>query len=145
MFRHPEGEQQPQQTGQPEEKKAEIETPIAAQPAKDSSPSALRELLEKNLKWSQIIYEQNRKINNKLLWSAIAEWLRLFIIVIPLVVLIWGTWAFLPQLKNVYSQYNELLGLNAAANGKNGSCADLIKNLPVSAAQQEQLKGMLCK
>ena len=46
---------------------------------------SLKELIEKNLKWSQIIYEQNRKLNGKLLWMAVSSWLKIFIILIPLV------------------------------------------------------------
>src|SRR6266545_1099938 len=62
---------------------------------KDVSPEALRELLEKNLKWSQIIYEQTRKINSKLFWKTVWGWL-LFLIffVIPTALSIW----YLPTL-----------------------------------------------
>lgn len=51
-----------------------------AQPVKDVSPLALRELIEKNLKWSQILYEQNRRINRKLLWMLVARWLQILIV-----------------------------------------------------------------
>jgi hypothetical protein len=46
---------------------------------KDTSPLALRELIEKNLKWSQILYEQNRRINRKLFWTAVARWIQLLV------------------------------------------------------------------
>lgn len=70
-------------------------------------------LLEKNLKWSQIIYEQNRRINNKLLWAAIASWLRFLLIAVPLIL------AFLylpPILRQVWSQYQIVLGDAAETN-----------------------------
>lgn len=147
MFRHSEGGDQSQKPVEGQPLVPEATSTPKAEPVKDTSPLALRELLEKNLKWSQIIYEQNRKINNKLLWSAIAEWLRLFIILVPLAIVIWGAWAFLPQIKNVYSQYNELLQLSPTSlnSGSNSSVQDLIKLLPLNPSQQEQLKGMLAK
>lgn len=49
------------------------------QVVKDVSPLALRELIEKNLKWSQILYEQNRRINRKLLWMVVARWVQVLI------------------------------------------------------------------
>jgi hypothetical protein len=80
----------------------------------------LKELLEKNLKWSQIIYEQNRKLNNKLLWAAIASWMRILLIVIPLIAAL----LFLPPLlKDVWSQYGDLLGVSSGKSG--ASHADL--------------------
>jgi hypothetical protein len=39
-----------------------IDKKIFGDPQKDTSPHALRELLEKNLKWSHLIFEQNRRI-----------------------------------------------------------------------------------
>lgn len=50
-----------------------------SQSVKDVSPLALRELMEKNLKWSQILYEQNRRINRKLFWAAVARWIQLLV------------------------------------------------------------------
>jgi len=69
---------------------------------------SIQELLEKNLKWSQIIYEQNRKINRKLTWAAIAGWLRLILILAPLVLAL----LYLPPiLKDVWNNYSDVLGL----------------------------------
>ena len=93
---------------------------------KGDQPS-LKELLEKNLKWSQIIYEQNRKINNKLLWSAIANWLRLLIIVVPFILAI----IYLPAIiKNFKDQYMNFLG--ASQSGKASSVEDIINLLPIN-------------
>ncbi len=39
-----------------------VDKKIFGDPQKDTSPHALRELLEKNLKWSHLIFEQNRRI-----------------------------------------------------------------------------------
>ena len=103
----------------------------------------VKELLEKNLKWSQIIYEQNRKINNKLLWAAIAGWLRLLIVLIPLTLAIF----YLPSLlKNYWDKYGEIFGVVAPADtaltDKN-SINSLIDGLQIDSASKEQIKAIL--
>mgnify|MGYP001566035243 CR=1 FL=1 len=104
---------------------------------------SLKELIEKNLKWSQIIYEQNRKLNGKLLWMAVSSWLKIFIILIPLV----AAGIFLPPLfKNVWSQYGDWLGTSTSDEQKAksaNSLEGLIKMLNLDPAKQEQLKALL--
>lgn len=111
-------------------------------PVKPSSenPAQLRELIEKNLKWSQIIYEQNRKINNKLLWSAVANWLRLLVLIVPFILAAW----YLPAaLRNLERRYNQLT--NGGAASSTMSAEDIIKFLPLSDTQREELKAILKK
>lgn len=120
-----------------------VTTPAEERPSavsKDASPLALRELLEKNLKWSQIIYEQNRKINNKLLWSAAANWFRFLVIIIPLVLAVWYLPAIFKELRDKYGLF-----LNAAAKGQVSSTSvnSLLDVLPINAVEREQLKAML--
>jgi hypothetical protein len=105
---------------------------------KDVSPGALRELLEKNLKWSQIIYEQNRKINNKLLWNTILGWLRLLIILIPLLLALW----FLPPLLN---KYQELLNGRITSDKilSPANVDKILDVLPVEQSKKEQIKAIL--
>ncbi len=113
---------------------------VIAKPIKDTSPAALRELLEKNLKWSQIIYEQNRRINSKLMWSAIAGWLRLFIILAPLII----GFLFLPPLiKQFFSQYGSVFTGQPMTNGSPNSFENMLKILPLDSAQKEQFKSLL--
>jgi hypothetical protein len=100
--------------------------------------------LEKNLKWSQIIYEQNRKINNKLMWTAVAGWVRVFLILVPLVVAAW----FLPPLvKDLQDTYGSLLGGKTTSIAPSSlapsSIDQLLKILPLDPAKQEQLKALL--
>ncbi len=112
---------------------------------KNDSPKTdnaiIKELLEKNLKWSQIIYEQNRKINNKLMWSAIASWFRILLIVVPLILAIW----FLPPLiQGLQNTYGSLFGGKSSSTTPNSSSIDqLLKILPLDPAKQEQLKMLL--
>ena len=112
---------------------------VSAPEAAKAEPS-LKELIEKNLKWSQIIYEQNRKINNKLLWSAVANWLRLLVIVVPIIL----AFIFLPPLlKKAWSQYGDLLGNAPATGAKQNSFENVLKLFNLDPAQQEQLKTLL--
>lgn len=132
------------------------EKPVSVAPApvaplqieKDTSPAALRELLEKNLKWSQIIYEQNRKIKNALVWKAVVSWFWFIALVV------------LPTLASVYVYQNREAFMNkfSAEINKNiagmlspslggsnpaASQEQILKLLPLDQAQKEQLKTML--
>ena len=104
----------------------------------------MRDLLEKNLKWSQIIYEQNRKINHKLAWAAIAGWLRLLLILVPLVLAI----IYLPAVaKKMWDQYSALDSLvqteTTSSSVKNTSGLEtLMKILNLSPEQQSQVKNL---
>jgi hypothetical protein len=115
-------------------------------PAKSSvvADDSLHELLEKNLKWSQIIYEQNRKINHKLMWSAIASWLRLLIILVPLIAAL----IYLPSLlKGLLDQYGKIFGFaEPIKTGINANTLDgMFDNLSLSESQIEQIKTLIGK
>ena len=100
----------------------------------------LRELIEKNLKWSQIIYEQNRKINNKLLWASVFGWFKIILVVAPLI------FAFIylqPLLGGVLKQYGSLLGLDQQTETKPASVNSLLQMFNLDPAKQEQLKALL--
>ena len=65
------------------------------------------EMLKKSLQWSQIIYEQNRKIKSRLTMMVVGSYLRLLLILVPLILAL----IYLPPLfKQVWQQYNQLLG-----------------------------------
>ncbi|MCX6779978.1 MAG: hypothetical protein NT034_02230 [Candidatus Magasanikbacteria bacterium] len=141
MFRH-------QDKNMPPENKTEVvsksedkvlEKPIAV-PVK-TEHEILKDLMEKNLKWSQIIYEQNRKIHNKLMWTAVAGWLRVILILAPL---LWAIW-YLPGLvKNLQNNYGFLGGRSATSTAAGTqSMEQLLKILPLDAAKQEQLNALL--
>ena len=105
--------------------------------------SDVQEMLEKNLKWSQIIYEQNRRIIRRLTLSAVAAWIKwLFIIA----VLIWGAWYGWPIVKKVNQQYESIVGqFQAVTTDKNDETSALQKILNLlnlNQQQAEQLKAM---
>jgi hypothetical protein len=107
---------------------------------KRESEVDIRELLEKNLKWSQIIYEQNRKINSKLLWTAIGSWFKVFLILVPLIL---AALFFAPMAKNLSAMYSDLLMGGVPNTKTTDSLEQVLKLIPLNPAQQEQLKAIL--
>lgn len=141
MFRHtkPSDRELVDKKLETEDKKSPILEVASAKESSKVDAQVLKDLLEKNLKWSQIIYEQNRKINNKLMWSALGGWLRLVLILAPL---IWAAW-FLPPLINQFMKnYGDLLGGKPGA-VQSGSLEQIMKFLPLGPAEQEQIKALL--
>jgi len=108
---------------------------------KDVTPAALRELLEKNLKWSQIIYEQNRRIGRKLMWAAVAGWVRFAIIVVPIII---AVILLFPIARDFWQKYQQITGsISQTSQTANNTAEQLIKLLPIDPAKQEQLKELL--
>jgi hypothetical protein len=104
--------------------------------------SDIRELLEKNLKWSQIIYEQNRRISRRLLWAAIAAWFKWALIA---AVIAWSVWWGWPIVNNLIGQYNSIANQLQLPSGQKidaTTLEKLIKMLPIDPQQQEQIKAM---
>ncbi|OGH84349.1 MAG: hypothetical protein A2261_02885 [Candidatus Magasanikbacteria bacterium RIFOXYA2_FULL_44_8] len=113
---------------------------------KEFTVQTVGELLEKNLKWSQIIYEQNRRINRKLVWMAVMSWIKVGLVLAVVAV---SAWFLPPLLGNVIGQYQSLLGgeidsgLKAGRNANNQMLEKLFQLLPINSAQQEQIKTIL--
>lgn len=146
MFRHKENhtnETNQERVVSPKETSPVVSGKDSFQPPENET--SLKELVEKNLKWSQIIYEQNRKLNSKLFWLAFSGWLKIFIILIPLII----AGIFLPPLfKGVWSQYGDLLGISSNSSSQQqpkpiNSLDGIIKMLNLDPAKQEQLKTLL--
>lgn len=100
----------------------------------------LKDLMEKNLKWSQIIYEQNRKIHSKMMWTAVAGWIRVVLILAPL---IWAAFYLPGLIKNLQNNYGFLGGKSTTSTSSLNSMEQLFKVLPLDSAKQEQLKALL--
>lgn len=144
MFRH-KNKNQPDVSGAPQDAPAkDADNDITAlADAGENIPKeeSLEDLIKKNLKWSQIIYEQNRKINSKLLWSAIASWLYFIILIVPIIL---GLLFLPPLLSGVFSQYGELLNEGNSVSTSSPSAVDsLLKILNLDSAKQEQVKAIL--
>ena len=118
-----------------EEKKQSKDLPV-----QEDSKDSLKELVEKNIKWSQVIYEQNRKIKHRLTIMVIANYLRLLIIVVPIILAA----IYLPPLfKDLWGQYGEIFGISGGAIGNIGQLESIISQIP--AGQLEQIFNMLGK
>lgn len=138
-----------QKDNQPDDKKS-LDLPknsssLAEMDKKNSVPKTeqetIKDLLEKNLKWSQIIYEQNRKIHSKMMWTAIAGWVRVFLLLVPL---LWAAWYLPGFVKNLQNNYGYIFGGKQAGGSQSAdSLEQLYKILPLDAAKQEQLKAIL--
>lgn len=139
MFKHkekvivePEAKEPP-----PSAKTEASEAPALRAPA---TLDDVRALLEKNLKWSQIIYEQNRKLNRKLIWSAVASWLPFIIIMVPIV---FGL-IYLPSIiSNLQASYGQLFNQSKAGLPTNTSLKNVLDLLPINSVEREQLKAMI--
>ncbi|MFH1947334.1 MAG: hypothetical protein ABIJ23_04225 [Candidatus Magasanikbacteria bacterium] len=96
--------------------------------------ASLKELVEKNIKWSQVIYEQNKKIKHRLTLMAVGSYLRLAIFLIPLIL----AFIYLPPLiEGLLSQYQSVLG---GASGSPSQINDLLGQAS-SGQLQEILKA----
>jgi hypothetical protein len=123
------------------EKEVEVEV-VEVNNQSGGSSDNVKDLLEKNLKWSQIIYEQNRKINHKLMWAAVAGWLRLILILAPLVLAL----LYLPPIaKSLWSNFDTLTGYTQGTGNlnKSESLEKLLKVFNLNSQQKEQLKTIL--
>ncbi|MFA5128287.1 MAG: hypothetical protein WC457_04855 [Patescibacteria group bacterium] len=106
----------------------------------------IRDLVEKNLKWSQIIYEQNRRIIRRLFWSTLLAWFKWIVILGVLGASVWYGW---PLMKNLVGQYQNLLGqfgIITSGIDTNINAADLQKKLDglnLTPQQAEQVKAMI--
>ena len=67
----------------------------------------IKKILEENLKLTQEIYEMTKKIKSFITFQKVMSFVYFFLIVGPLVL---GIIFLPPLLKNVFSQYSELLG-----------------------------------
>lgn len=94
----------------------------------------LKDLVEKNIKWSQVIYEQNRGIKRRLTWMVVGSYLRLLMIVVPLIL------AFIylpPLLKDLFAQYSSLLGgISGASKGGQLDINSIINQVSPDQIQQ---------
>jgi len=83
-------------------------------------------LLKKSIKWSEAVYEQNKKIQRQLRWMSIAGYIRLGIILIPLII---GLIYLPPLLAGVWSQYQSILGISPNVGLDTGTVKSLLDQI----------------
>ena len=73
----------------------------------DEPKESTTELLEKQSKLLEVIFEQNKKIKRQLMWMTIGSYIRIALFVIPLI----AAAIYLPPLlRDTFKQYESLLG-----------------------------------
>jgi len=82
----------------------EVVTPVVEQ-SHDTPPMSMEEmqaLVEKNIKWSQVIYNQNKKIQRRLTMMVVGSYIRLFLILAPIIIGIMYLPAFIGTVLDQY-------------------------------------------
>ncbi len=115
---------------------ASVAVPVA------KKPLSVEDLLERNLKWSQIIYEQNRRLNRKVFLMSLLAWVRtIFIVAMSFLALI-----YLPPLLGKISRSVEGV-LNAKKINQtevsSESLSQIIKLLSLDPAQEAEVRALL--
>lgn len=68
----------------------------------------LKKLIEKNIKWSQVIYNQNKKIKHRITMMVVGSYIRLFLILVPIIIGL----IYLPDFIDAYfSKYSGILDI----------------------------------
>lgn len=70
------------------------------------TPEELKELLQKNIELTQEIYAMTHKIKSYITFQKVVSFIYLFLIIMPIIL---GALFLPPLLKDVFSQYSELL------------------------------------
>jgi len=101
------------------------ELPPVLQP--EQPKENLKDLIEKNIKWTQVVYEQNRQIKHRLTMIALGSWLRLLIILVPIVL----AFIYLPPiLRPIIEHYSGLLdSINGVKGGSPNQLQEIINTL----------------
>lgn len=97
------------------------------------SQESLHGLIEKNIKWSQVIYNQNKKIKHRLTMIVIGNYLRLFLLFAPIIfgILYW------PEISASFNQYlNQYLG----AGSQSFNLTNLLHSAQIDPSQLQNLQ-----
>lgn len=87
--------------------------PLLEKTPSDPSHETLEELLRENLALSEKIYTQNKKIKRYIVAHAVGSWLRLLLIVVPLIL---AAIYLPPLLKPYFEQAETILNLSGQMN-----------------------------
>ncbi|MFA6427642.1 MAG: hypothetical protein WCW16_04350 [Candidatus Magasanikbacteria bacterium] len=101
------------------------------------STEGLKELIEKNIKWSQVIYNQNKKIKHRLTLLVLGNYFRLLLILVPLILAI----VYLPPyIEDLWKQYEPLI--NTYINSQD-TMSSLLNTVNNSGLDRQQLQNIL--
>ncbi|MFZ5390701.1 MAG: hypothetical protein ACOZAJ_00270 [Patescibacteria group bacterium] len=94
----------------------------------------LKELLEENLRYARDIYRDTERIKRYIFWGQVFSFIKILIVVIPLV---WGFLYIQPYLKGAFNTYSSLFDLTA----QGGPAADKVNVSPELYKQYQQLQN----
>jgi len=101
---------------------------MAEEKIEEEKKLGVEEMMVKNLQWSQLIYEQNKKIQHRLTLIVITKYIWIALVVIPTIL----GFIYLPTLLEQFTkQYSGLLnGINVGSSMSGGiNLEDITKNL----------------
>lgn len=99
----------------------------------------LKSLLEENLKYSKAIYASTEKMRRYILWGQIFGFIKIFVIIVPLVV---GFWYLKPYLLQASEAYQQLLGDGVGASTLNGTGSLILPEWLKQLQNSGQLKNL---
>ncbi len=82
----------------------------------EDAPEDVKDLLKKNLELTEKIYQLTKKTNKYIFWQKIFGILKLLIIVVPIVL---GILYLPPLMKDLWSQYQNILGIGQQVDPNN--------------------------
>lgn len=108
-----------------------------------ASLETLKDLLEKNIRWSQVIYEQNKKILRRIFWSSIFTWVKIVVTIAIIVIAIVYASSWYRTLQKKYPYIFGSAPHQTATSTPSSSVDDFLKILPISDGQRDQLKQLI--
>jgi hypothetical protein len=108
-----------------------------------TSMETLKDLMEKNLKWSQLIYEQNKKLQRHFLWTAVFTWIKVIITVAFIVIAVFFASSWYKDLQKKYPFVFGHSKQTATTSTPSTSFEEFLKVLPINDSQREQLKALI--
>ena len=94
-------------------------------PSEDSHDKIL-EMMEESLKLNKKIYKIVKKLKSQMFWQSVFGFIRVLIIVVPLVL---GFYYLSPYMKQAYQQYQQILGMTEQAGNINLNLDALPKDI----------------
>lgn len=121
-----------------------ISNPTGSIPAMPgTSLDGLKDLLEKNLRWSQLIYEQNKKILRQIFWGTVFTWAKIIVTLAILILVIIFASSWYANLQKKYPFIFGAPGKQTATSTPPSSVDEFLKILPLNDIQRQQLKNFI--
>lgn len=101
-------------------------SPEKPEPKLKDKSTDMKSLLEKNIKWSQVIFQQNKKIKRRLTMLVVGNYLRLFLILAPIII---GIIYLVPFVSDIIGEYRNILSLIGSGTFDNKTISEILQGL----------------